>query len=352
MLLGLPHGFHDGFYGEDGGTGPRNPEHEFVHRCAIIGGKVIGRNISSSAPSFAQAMDLQEQLESISGLLPDFWWDLPLGLPFPGPDLDALRDRLLQQYYYFHVGLYVHLPFLVSPKREIIPGHTREVSRSLCREAARQMLKRYALLRAEVNRASVFDCKTSDFVAFTAALVLHSGLPLRTEGLDHAKKSEDLDLIASVMRIFHRLETADECRIASQCRRVLEVFSGHGGQEGQARVIRIPHFGTIVRRLPTETPLPIAQGNVRGRQSQQAMPRDALAGEMLATPYNYLPSGWSIVDFIDTTGCESAEGNLMEELFMGDPSFVQNQSLFDIDQDWFFHEGATSATPPENFSQC
>jgi len=334
MLLGLPHGFHDGFFSQGDGKGAQNPEHEFVHQCAVMGGKIIERNISTSTPSFAQAMALQERWKSLSKLLSGAWWDLPHGLPHSGHELSNLRDRLLQQYYYFHVGMYIHVPFLAVPRDGTPPDPLQEVSRSLGREAARQMLRRYALLRAEVNGASVFDCKTSDFVAFTAALVLQSGPASQAEGMDQAKRSKDRDLIASTTRIFYRLETADGCRIASQCRRVMELFSGHNIGEGQTRAIRIPYFGTIVRRSPTETLPPVDQVGGGSWQSQKEMPRDTLNEGMPAISSNYLPSGWSIVDFIDSPSSGSAEGSLMDEFFMGDPSLWQNEALFDIDQDW------------------
>jgi hypothetical protein len=254
MLLGLPYGFNDAHYGTAVHTVAEESDswqQRFILRCAFIAGKVIDRNIMACKPSFASAMDLDEQMDAIAASTSEGWWDTPTEPPGPGPELDQLRERLLQQFYFFHVKIYLHLPFIVqSPTTSPYDN-----SRLACLEASRQMLKRFVLLRAEVQEACLFECKTSDFVGFMAAVVLLLGLSSSSDVPNPRNFDEDLRMIASIERIFHREEREKGCKIASQCRKTLQMLSGiqdnnsHNTESLAApHKILIPYFGTVVRR--------------------------------------------------------------------------------------------------------
>jgi hypothetical protein len=252
MLLGLPYGFNDVHYGPILESMQGSAEHRFILRCAFVAGKVIDRNIVPAQPSFAKAMDLDEQMEAIAASMPESWWTIPVGIERYGRDLDELRDRLLQQFYFFHVRMYIHLPFLAGPQTTAGP---RAV------DAAYEMLRRFQLLRAEVAGAPLFDCKTSDFVAFTAAVVLL----LDTLGPGSSATLMDPEDCMRIARSTQALFAADKmksnCKIAHQCWTALEmlfILQGDGGvilPAGQREIV-IPHFGTLVVRNLSELTSP------------------------------------------------------------------------------------------------
>ncbi|KFX92085.1 hypothetical protein V490_05575 [Pseudogymnoascus sp. VKM F-3557] len=236
MLLGLPHGFNDVYYGDV----DVKSEHTFILRCAIIAGKTIDRNIALAKPSFAKTMDLDEQMNAISAFMPQEWWSIPDELPNPGPELDNLTERLLVQFFFFHVKLYLHLPFIAKSTH---PPY--DICRLACIESSRRMLRVFLILRTEIQGASIFECKTSDFVAFTAAVALLVGLS-EMHGLRDAK--EDWRLIASAEAIFQREETENGCRIASQCQKAIRMLSSaHEDLGVESHEIRIPYFGTVLQ---------------------------------------------------------------------------------------------------------
>ncbi|KFY99421.1 hypothetical protein V498_00774 [Pseudogymnoascus sp. VKM F-4517 (FW-2822)] len=237
MLLGLPHGFSDAYYGDVDVTS----EHTFILRCAVIAGKTIDRNIAPTKPSFAKTMLLDEQLDAISASMPQAWWSIPDQLPSsPGVALNDLTERLLQNFFFHHIRLYLHLPFIAKPT---IPLHSYDICRLACKESSRQLLRIYLILRTEIQGASIFECKTSDFVAFTAAVALLIGI----SGLHgHRDAKEDRRLIASVEAVFQR-EATRGCRISAQCREAIRMLSGTNNDLGvKAHEVRIPYFGTVV----------------------------------------------------------------------------------------------------------
>lgn len=227
------------------------PEHQLILRCAIIAGKIIDRNISPAQKSFAKTMDLDEQMDTIAADMPRSWWDIPNELLSPGPELDRITERLLQQFFFFHIKLYLHLPFIVKSATT----DRYDMSTLACMEAARQMLKIFQMLRAEVEGACLFDCKTSDFVSFTAAVVLLVGHSSSSTMANQAHFNEDSHLIESAERIFHKEEREKQCKIASQCRNALRILSSAQkndsadvGSVNKLHEIPIPYFGTVVRR--------------------------------------------------------------------------------------------------------
>src|SRR4051794_37476955 len=100
-------------------------QHQFVLRCAFIAGKVIDRNIAPDNPSFAHAMDLDEQMDAIAASMPDGWWDTQNLLLSPDLQPDQHRERLLQQFCFFHVRFYVHLPFIMKSRIASPFNHSR-----------------------------------------------------------------------------------------------------------------------------------------------------------------------------------------------------------------------------------
>ncbi|KAK5988333.1 Transcription factor sdnS-like protein [Cladobotryum mycophilum] len=250
LLLGLPYGLNDRHYGIlNGAYNPTlSPVSQFVFRCAVISGRIIDRNLDAGSPSFAKAMEIDEELESIASALPEDWWEIPATLPQRSFDeLDGLRETLLQQFYYFWVQLYLHLPFLIKNSA----NSPRFASRVRCMEAARQVLKRYVLLRTKTTGGPcLFECKTTDFACFTAAVILLLGIHHGASAPGPTQGDGDLGLIAATDGILQREEVEKKCKIASQCRKTLRMisFKQDDGLDLDDAEIVIPYFGAVVRR--------------------------------------------------------------------------------------------------------
>ncbi|KAH0542442.1 hypothetical protein FGG08_003197 [Glutinoglossum americanum] len=282
LLLGLPYGFNDAHYGPIMGVMAEESgswEQQFILRCAFIVGKVIDRNVMPSKPPFAGTVDLDEQMDAIAASTPESWWDTPAELPGPGPELDQIRERLLQQFYFFYVRIHLHLPFIVkSPTTS-----PYDVSRLACLEASRQMLRRFVILHAEVQGACLFECKTSDFVGFMAAVVLLLGLSSPSDMPNLRKSDEDLRLVASMDRILHKEEREKGCKIASQCRKTLQMLSGtqddgprNADSFAEPQKIVIPYFGNVLRRRVKRAPAQTLSGNAHSSSHGTPSPPSAL----------------------------------------------------------------------------
>jgi hypothetical protein len=339
LLLGLPHGFGDGYYSTTLGTmgekfGPL--EHQFVLRCALLAGKIIDRNIMPGKPSFAKTMDLDEQMEAIAALMPDVWWLVPSELPIAGPDLESLIERLLQQFYFFHVRTYLHLPFMAMSAAKTSPSN---VSRLACIEASRHLLRRFRILRAEVQGACLFECKTSDFIGFTAAVLLVLGLSVSGNVPNQGERVEDLGLVSFVEDMFRREEERTGCKISSQSRKVLRALSAsldHNSQNTslleESKQITIPYFGTILQRRMEQAPnhphsapilAPSTAGSSAGDQDWRentAVPIFEYAGYELPNP---------ILRNVDFDG--NGFGGFGAAV---DSSSWVGATMMDLDQDW------------------
>lgn len=215
--------------------------------CSIIAGKILDRNMGPSKPSFAYTMNLDEQMDALGSSMPSSWWEPPTTLPNLGPELDQLRDRLLQHFYFFHVRTYLHLPFIVKSSIASPYDH----SRLTCLESSRQLLKRFLLLRSKVQGACIWECRTTDFIGFMAAIVLLIS-PSGTIGTSNLRASdEDALLLKSVIEIFE-VKSAEGCKIATTCLRTLSLLSGtqeeSDRQDQERDKILIPYFGNVMLR--------------------------------------------------------------------------------------------------------
>ncbi|KAK1254026.1 hypothetical protein MKX08_008021 [Trichoderma sp. CBMAI-0020] len=248
MLLGLPYGLNDNHYQSAIAASGMSPGFYFVLNCAVISGKIIDRNMAPSKPSYAKAIELDEELESIASSLPKDWWMIPSDLeqslqPF---EYDNLREQLLQQLYFFWVKLYLHLPFLVDSSM----GSPHYFSRMACIEAAKQVLRRYRVLRHR-NKSGycLFECQTTDFACFTAAVVLLVGTFHCSAAFLSPNVEQDLELVAATDQILLDEELKSDCKVAAQCRKVLRMLSTEGPDSSdEYREVVIPYFGVVVRK--------------------------------------------------------------------------------------------------------
>lgn len=253
MLLGLPYGLNDNHYQSAITVSGMSQGFYFALNCAVISGKIIDRNLTPGKPSYAKAIELDEELESIASPLPKDWWMIPNDpeqslKPF---ESDNLREQLLQQLYFFWVKLYLHLPFLVDSSM----GSPHYFSRMACIESAKQILRRYRLLRHR-NKSGycLFECQTTDFACFTAAVVLLVGTFHCTAAVLSPNVEEDLELVAATDKILLDEELKSDCKVAAQCRKVLQMLSLKGPEPSdEYREVVIPYFGAVIRQRSRHT---------------------------------------------------------------------------------------------------
>ncbi|KAH6898037.1 hypothetical protein B0T10DRAFT_543083 [Thelonectria olida] len=343
LLLGLPYGFNDAHFGpsiESFDEGPVVAEQRFILRCAFIAGKVIDRNVMPGNPSSASSMLLDEQMDVIASSMPECWWALPDELCNSDAEIDMLRDRLLQQYYFFHVRLNLHLPFIARSATTF----SRASHRPAGMEASRQLLRRFVLLRTRIRGESIFDCKTSDFVGFMAAVALILGLShLRsdTSSVTLTAFDEDQRLITLVKGIFQREEKENECRIASQCRRTLDMLLGKPINDNRSTTglleqkIVIPYFGSVSRSSAQK---PEAQSPPSGQSIPVSMPIGLtsassceIPNDAMGTPSIELGSD-SMSEYMGTSAYWQFDG--LEDFPMDDLSTWLDMSMVDVNQDW------------------
>ncbi|ETS03619.1 hypothetical protein M419DRAFT_74630 [Trichoderma reesei RUT C-30] len=272
MLLGLPYVLNDNHYQSVINAPGMAPGFYFVLRCAIICGKIIDRNMTVGKPSFARAMELDEEMESVASSQPQDWWAVTetLDQPLEHLELNELREQLLQQFYFYWVKLFLHLPFLV----ETTTSSPHYFSRMACIEASKQILKRYRLLRTRMRSGHcLFECKTTDFACFTAAVVLLIGT-FHTSATCHSSNSveDDLELVADTDRLLLAEEVENDCKVAAQCRKVLQMLSIREAEPAEAdREVVIPYFGAVIRKRSHRTqpdPRPVTLPRPGGHSSK------------------------------------------------------------------------------------
>ena len=189
-------------------------------------------------------------MDSISASMPPTWWDLSLMIAGGEMSEAEIRQRLLIQANFFHMRMYLHLPFMLKPRSASRYEHTRKV----CTESAYELLRRYHFLRSDVNGHDYFDCMTNDFVGFTAAVVLLIGMKRNGELEETARttfENDCWDLIRSVMSTYEKLSTQRGSLLATQCLNALQLLlqiSDNNYDIGvvkEAVKISIPYFGII-----------------------------------------------------------------------------------------------------------
>ena len=343
LLLGLPHGFSDTYYEALLGGSAENSmpaEHYFTLRCAMLAGKIIQRNIVPREKSFAQSLVIDEEMEEIASSLPEEWWRIPSTLPQSQSELDSLRERILQQFYYFHVRSYLHLPFIASSGPS---SNKSAVSQGIAMTSARAMLERFLLLRTEIAPgAPLFECKTSDFVGLTAAVILALCLFGNGALTDPLRYDSDWNLISATNASFKREVQSSGCNMAAQCCQTLKALlhSQYPQSDGcQLKDIFIPYFGRITRRAdgPTDPPAVdesrshnISLGPVLQPTPNQTSiePTEETTSSLRSTAVSFEYAGYDVPNILS-----AASPNFNETV---DSDMVGSWSDFflDLNQDW------------------
>jgi hypothetical protein len=242
MFLGLPYGFVDMHHEQMLEVKPENDylDSTMTIRCAMIAGKVIDRN-HSRAKAFSKTLELDEEMNELAKSFPGAWWELPDHVRADGRDFDEIHVRLHQQLFFFHLRLYIYLPFLGSSEEN--SAHA-SIVRVASTEAARQLLRRYLSLHSDAEGLSPSECKLVDFMAFTGAIVLLLGCS-SPSGPRMSSAGNDMEAVLSLIRCLQRQENQENCPIASQCRKTLTVLLSTSSTDEE---VRIPFFGTVVKK--------------------------------------------------------------------------------------------------------
>ncbi|KAL8377518.1 hypothetical protein RB595_008275 [Gaeumannomyces hyphopodioides] len=292
LVLGLPRGFQNPYHVSGLGRPPRPSEatgndgggswmEHFVRECTLLAGKVIDRNAFGLADGNTDKDDsLLQALRELEELPPDGWWDVPAPLPAgSGLALDFAVAGLLLQVFYFHTTMYIHLPALAG------------ASSAECASAASNLLQRYLPLRDGPSPA--FESITSDFVAFTAAVVLALCKPpprvtaaasqgsAPSAGIQGVGERTREDMMAGALAMFRRLERQAMDRdgdggsrrncLPGQCRKILELLYGGRRQLTNVQEIRIPYFGRVFLRPAASGPSAAQQQLDHSRQLSSGM---------------------------------------------------------------------------------
>ncbi|KAK7432174.1 hypothetical protein QQZ08_001119 [Neonectria magnoliae] len=315
-------------------------------RTVVLAGKIIERNLVTDKPSLAETLSLDEQLSTAAALLPEDWWNRSSSeeLSHLTPS-NELRERVLLQFYFFHVRLYLHLPFMAKS----VTTSTSVISKMACMEASRQMLKRFLLLHSTTQGPYLFECKTTAFLSFMAAVILILGL----DDLGHMpappSSEEDMSLLAGVRNIFHQTVKKDGSKISSQCFNALctlmkaqdtDLQTARLGEEPEKKIL-IPYFGIVLRRRTTGTNTPLVPSHTETHapfdqgQASSTMP---LSGSGLLTgPFSevepqaleYLGRSMNspMLGPTELPG-ENSSLNALGDLMWPDPL------MMDLDHDW------------------
>ncbi|KAH6898176.1 hypothetical protein B0T10DRAFT_101098 [Thelonectria olida] len=334
LLLGVPHGFNDNYYASRVAN-DESPLDKFILQGVLVVGKLVDRNLVPGHPSVAQTLSLDEQLDSASALLPEAWWNVPDGLSGLVPN-DELRERVLLQFYFFHIRVYLYLPFMAKSAAT----STSVICRLACREASRQLLKRFLLLRSTIHGACLFECKTTSFISFMGAIVLILGLEKWGQMPTVSSSDDDIDLLTRVKAILGGDVEKDGCKVSSQCCRALEILmashrsDGPNSQwHGKEDKMLIPYFGTIMHRRTTQTSDPSVD---EGWQGDAQVPSATSissgnpggVGEPLSFEYTGSSLGFPMMGHLGFMGENTFHDDALRDTPWFDPL------VMDLDQDW------------------
>jgi hypothetical protein len=258
LTLGVPYGISDRFCDLSVREDPSSSYYtlwQLQAKLGLIVGRVIDHIRSPTTELAHKATSLDHELEDIASSMPPSWWDLPSALPYTDAGLMDIRMRLSVQLCFHHVKTYLHLPLMLRYLSNAQYHYNTEV----CLKSARELLRRFLFLRKKKLGAVLDECRTTDFIAFTAAIILILGLfgYNRNSRPRQWQNSEDFQILKESLQVFKDNSTAREGRVAARCFESLDVILGAVGPEsvpwtncGGIFKLTIPYFGTIsvVRR--------------------------------------------------------------------------------------------------------
>jgi hypothetical protein len=234
------------------------PSTRFTEACSVVTGRYLDHILTHHPPSFTILISFNSDLERIGFAMPSKWWNIRV--PDANTTPQKFREALLQQISFYHIKMYLQLPFLVKSPL----GQAREESQSLCMDAAHEILERVLILRSGTRSSRLFDCRTMDFVGFMAAIVLllgnwkvvsdHSSW----RGYPQLIFSKSLQIIKSFIGQLEEEVEETKCDLIRQYRETLSLLVWSvepptSPDEPTAPVptqIKLPYLGVVIRRPP------------------------------------------------------------------------------------------------------
>lgn len=297
LFLGLPYGFND-IHHQD--LLDLKPDDNYWDAPLTIGvaklsGRTIDRNLSKNKHCFSRTLQLDEEMDELAATYPKSWWDRPDQLVSTGRYSDEVWTRLHLQMFFFHLRLYIYLPFFSTAQRSVHSSTAQYAGM----QAARELLRRYLTLHDRPEQGSLSECKLVDFMAFTAAVILLLGCSQKAAA-ESSDVKDDIETVLSLTRLLKMQEDREKCRIASQCRKTLEALLESNNDD---KDVHIPFFGIVSRKgilqreeIPAEdsmddTSFPEGvEDNSPNSIGNSSLPvADPVAGYL--TPHNSVQSG-------------------------------------------------------------
>lgn len=238
-ILGMPAATTD----HHPGVSTVPPEQLYVQRMlfdiATICGQLNQRNQNCQTSDYAFTLALDQELQRAQNRIPSQWWDRTAGGGTPIAEIYRL-GMLKAQFY--SVQKLIHLPYMLKSFRDKQYEFSRFAALSACRET----IKTYQSVR-EKSDLSLAMCDTTDFQAFTSAVVLAIDLLYSSSGLV-TQQSSDWNLISNIAQSLGFIAEHMDCPVANQSSQLLNHLLSFrsGSYEGpQDYEVTIPMFGKV-----------------------------------------------------------------------------------------------------------
>jgi hypothetical protein len=308
----------------------------FRRKLALIARTVSQRSQRSLTGSEPSAQDIDQELDQLANLMSTHWWH-DATLKYNIPDIIENHERIVSQFWYHQVKVYLHLPFFLQ-----LPAEARhDGSRIQCLNASRKMIVMYIKMR-EQAAGKVKLCRVIDFQAFTAGIILVLGqLGYSPAAPEEAREGkDDQQFLRQTIEILRRVSLEYGNLTAAQSHQALTtlVELDRGGVEGQTCKVFVPYFGMISVTVPARSVLFQAS---KQQNTNMEMMRETVQAEQSDMISLEQPPKWSANTFVDI---ELSSPPFMDDFIGGenavsfsgmeDGSSLSDFLATDIDQDW------------------
>lgn len=206
--------------------------------------------------TYAQALALDEKVESLMREQPKEFWEVPNVPPTARTaESSAVLDRLMVQVGYFELKIFIHLPYLLRAATE-----TRyEYSKVTALQASRNVVMRwFALRNSGITQAC---CRFGEIGVFIAAVTLSLDIliEMSTKEKPEVKKAKasDFTILCRLISEMEKLGNSNPrekmaARSAVVLKKILGSLDPSCREKGKIR-LTIPYFGTIemdYKKLP------------------------------------------------------------------------------------------------------
>lgn len=253
----------------------------YRRRLFGIAAAIVDRNARDPNPSLATNSNIEHELDDLSELMSDDWWDIS-SIMSHTPEMGDICDRLFTQFWHHQMKASLHLPFMLRSATK--PRYLN--NREACLMSSRKMLEIYHMVRQCNCTRFLHYCQVMDFQAFTAAVILILGL-CGYHGVDQMQDSDrrwyDWELVDLATETLGKAAAEVENTVAKQSHQALQVIRAarqteisEKSQFKNGANITVPYFGTIF----------IAAGKTYPRSRNAAPDLLASASPILSTSYS------------------------------------------------------------------